>query len=298
MGIILTLLSFEQVILPNGIELIPAKVKNVNLLIEFPENCMFKGRAYDTGILIKRFKDIAGLYNFLMDSLSSYPAHHRKIRYKTPLLNLIFGIYSSTKGYSAIKVILPESLLDSASGMLDPLPDTLVVNTYRIDDLLPIQGFFLIPSKVCGYYNLPPDMRETGIIEFSLLMEIFKMRGLNVVYSKTGRKMPFFIKGRPEEIFPVLDKGIGIDEMKKAKDCLLARYKSIKNSPLNRAIFLSVSGVNPEDFDLRWRDWIKITERDRVERLRIIYTNGGIISINPEKIPSLLFLLPGAFIDG
>ena len=297
MGIVILLFSFEQVILSNGIEIIPISMRKYALLIGFPENKIPSGRQYDTGLVLKEFEKGEELVNYISHSLKAYPSKPIGFRFKHPILNLLFGMYASDRGFSLLKVFIPEDEQERFVSILDTLPDTLVAGEYNLDNLEPGGGFFIVPSKAQGYYNLPPDTREMGYLRFLFLMEIIKERGFTPVFSKTGRKIPFYIKGDLLEILGCLGKGIGEKEMEDARRRVLSFYRSIKNDPLKRAIFLSVSGVNPEDFDLRWKDWILILDRDVIEELRLKYQRGGIFAVPPQRIPYISILLPGSIID-
>ena len=297
MGIVILLFSFEQVILSNGIEIIPISMRKYALLIGFPENRIPEGRQYDTGLVLKEFETGKGVIEFIRDSLERLPSKPIGFRFRHPILNLLFGMYASDRGFSLLKVFIPEDEHERFVSILDTFPDTLVAGEYNLDNLEPVGGFFIVPSKAQGYYNLPPDTREMGYLRFLFLMEIVKERGFTPVFSKTGRKIPFYIKGDLLEILVCLGKGIDEKEMEDARRRVHAFYEDIKNDPLKRAVFLSVSGVNPEDFDLRWEDWILILDRDVIEELRLKYQRGGIIAVAPQRIPYMSILLPGSIID-
>ena len=298
MGIVFLLISFEQTILPNGIELIPLREKIYAILIGFPENRVPLVEQMETSLVLKQFDTGGGLITYIKDSLNVLLSKPTGCRFHYPLLNLLFGIYASGRGFSLLKIFIPEKEEERLLSILDTFPDTLISGGYILDGLQPVGGFFIVPSKVEGYYNLPPDSRETGFIEFLFLMEIISGRGFSTAFSRTGRKTPFFIGGDPAEIIGGLKKQITPQEMERARTRVLSFYMDKKGDPLKKAVFLSLSGINPGVFDSRWGFWIKTMGRDRIDRLRIKYTIGGVLSAPPSKIPRLTLLIPGSIIDG
>jgi len=294
MGVIL-FFSMFNIVLHNGIEILGDSLNNTPsyvLSITYPID-EYPNPAYvefERGMIISRFKSLNSLLGYINKFTRDMPLLKDKKRYSSDFLNIFFQKYSvGGQKISGIKVCIPGRVTDSIISIFDSFPDSILKSHLFISGIEPVIGehaFYGTENKLYNYF-VPKD--QMGYIRIMFFVDILKMRGLNIQYSRFGRAIPFSISGRtPQDILELLEDSVKTEEFLAAKKEVMRSYKNSlreENLPMTYLLF-AFSSINPEDYFLRFNDWINIINKECIDSLRNYYAQNWVFEITEKGLLS------------
>lgn len=294
MGVIL-FFSIFNLVLHNGIEILgdslssaPSYVLSITYPIdEYPNPAYVE---FEKGMIISQFKNLDSLLGFIKRFTREMPLLMDKRRYSSDFLNVFFQKYSGGEHkISGIKVCISGRVTDSIISIFDSFPDSILRDHLFISGIEPVIGmhaFYGTENKLYNYFSIEDPM---GYIRIMFFADVLKMRGLNIQFSRFGRAIPFYITGRaPQDILCLLKDSLKTDEFLSAKNKVMRSYKnSLKEEklPITYLLF-AFSSINPEDYFLRFNDWINIVTKRSIDSLRNYYAQNWVFEITEKGLLS------------